>query len=83
MLRTDDPEESCFQVGVVPPGVGAFGDFMSGSRARGLEEAVNDTVQARILCLESVLGCRRCSKSAKRWVNTRHGVTARQGREVC
>ena len=38
--RTDDPEKVRTGKRVVLPGVGAFGDFMSGLRARGLEDAV-------------------------------------------
>jgi glutamine amidotransferase len=40
--RTDDPQKVLSGSCVVLPGVGAFGDFMSGLRARGLEEAVNE-----------------------------------------
>lgn len=40
--RTDDPHEVLSGSRVVLPGVGAFGDFMSGLRARGLEDAVNE-----------------------------------------
>lgn len=45
VLRTDDPKKVISGGRIVLPGVGAFGDFMSGLRARGLEEAVNDAVQ--------------------------------------
>ena len=45
VLRTDDPKKVISGGRVVLPGVGAFGDFMYGLRARGLAEAVNDTVQ--------------------------------------
>ena len=38
--RTDDPQKVAAARRVVLPGVGAFGDFMSGLRARGLEDAV-------------------------------------------
>jgi glutamine amidotransferase len=37
VLRTDDPDKVLSAKQVVLPGVGAFGDFMSGLRARGLE----------------------------------------------
>jgi len=40
--RTDDPEKVRSGKRVVLPGVGAFGDFMSGLRARGLEDAVKE-----------------------------------------
>ncbi len=45
VLRTDDPKKVVSGGRVVLPGVGAFGDFMSGLRARGLEEAVNEVAQ--------------------------------------
>jgi glutamine amidotransferase len=38
--RTDDPRKVLSGKRVVLPGVGAFGDFLSGLRARGLEDAV-------------------------------------------
>jgi len=40
--RTDDPKKVLSGKKIVLPGVGAFGDFMSGLRARGLEVAVKD-----------------------------------------
>ncbi len=40
--RTEDPQKVIAGGRVVLPGVGAFGDFMSGLRARGLEEAVKE-----------------------------------------
>jgi len=40
--RTDDPRKVLSGKRVVLPGVGAFGDFMSGLRVRGLEDVVKD-----------------------------------------
>jgi imidazole glycerol-phosphate synthase subunit HisH len=40
--RTDDPREVLSGSRVVLPGVGAFGDFMLGLRAKGLEDAVQE-----------------------------------------
>lgn len=40
--RTDDPQKVLSGKCIVLPGVGAFGDFMSGLRARGLEGAVKE-----------------------------------------
>ena len=40
--RTDDPHEVLSGSRVVLPGVGAFGDFMSGLKAKGLDEAVKE-----------------------------------------
>jgi len=56
VLRTDDPKKVVSGGRVVLPGVGAFGDFMSGLRARGLEEAVNDTVKRGIPLLGICVG---------------------------
>ena len=56
VLRTDDPKKVISGGRVVRPGVGAFGDFMAGLRARGLEEAVNDTVQRGIPLLGICVG---------------------------
>ncbi len=42
VLRTDDPNKVLSARQVVLPGVGAFGDFMSGLRARGLESVINE-----------------------------------------
>jgi imidazole glycerol-phosphate synthase subunit HisH len=44
VLCTNDPRKVREAARVVLPGVGAFGDFMSGLRARGLEEVVKDVV---------------------------------------
>ena len=40
--RTDNPQKVLAGKRVVLPGVGAFGDFMSGLRSRGLEESVQE-----------------------------------------
>jgi glutamine amidotransferase len=56
VLRTDDPKKVVSGGRVVLPGVGAFGDFMSGLRARGLEEAVNASVQRGIPLLGICVG---------------------------
>ena len=40
--RTDDPYEVLSGSRVVLPGVGAFGDFMSGLKAKGLDDAVKE-----------------------------------------
>ena len=42
VLRTDDPNKVLSAKKVVLPGVGAFGDFLSGLRARGLESVINE-----------------------------------------
>ena len=42
VLRTDDPEKVVTGKKIVLPGVGAFGDFMSGLQERGLESVIKD-----------------------------------------
>jgi glutamine amidotransferase len=42
--RTDDPSKVLSGKKVVLPGVGAFGDFMSGMKAKGLDDAVKQVV---------------------------------------
>ena len=44
VVRTDDADRVVGARQVVLPGVGAFGDFMSGLRARGLEPVIKDVV---------------------------------------
>jgi glutamine amidotransferase len=56
VLRTDDPNKVLSGKKVVLPGVGAFGDFMSGLRARNLESAVKDVAQRNILLLGICVG---------------------------
>jgi len=54
--RTDDPDKVSNAQKVVLPGVGAFGDFMSGLKARGLEEAVKDIAERNIPLLGICVG---------------------------
>jgi glutamine amidotransferase len=54
--RTDDPQKVLSGKRVVLPGVGAFGDFMSGLRARGLEDAVKDVATRGIPLLGICVG---------------------------
>ena len=44
VLRTDDPDKLLNAKRIVLPGVGAFGDFMSGLRMRKLESVIKDVV---------------------------------------
>ena len=44
VTRTDDPRIVLSAKQIVLPGVGAFGDFMSGLRSRGLDEALKEVV---------------------------------------
>jgi len=43
--RTDDPKKVLSGKKVILPGVGAFGDFMSGLQARGLEDVVKEVAE--------------------------------------
>lgn len=44
VTRTDDPQKVLSGGRIVLPGVGAFGDFMSGLREQGLDNAVKEVV---------------------------------------
>jgi imidazole glycerol-phosphate synthase subunit HisH len=56
VLRTDDPNKVLTGKQVILPGVGAFGDFMSGLRERGLEDAVKEIAQREIPLLGICVG---------------------------
>lgn len=56
VLRTDDPKKVLSGKQVVLPGVGAFGEFMSGLRRRGLEDAVKDITRRDIPLLGICVG---------------------------
>jgi len=54
--RTDDPKKVLTGKRIILPGVGAFGDFMSGLRQRRLEEVVRDLVERGIPLLGICVG---------------------------
>jgi glutamine amidotransferase len=56
VLRTDDPQKVLTAKQVVLPGVGAFGDFMSGLRSRGLEPVIKDVVARGVPLLGICVG---------------------------
>jgi len=56
VLRTDDAEKVLSAKQVVLPGVGAFGDFMSGLRSRGLGLAIKDVAARGIPLLGICVG---------------------------
>jgi glutamine amidotransferase len=56
VLRTDDPNKLLTAKRIVLPGVGAFGDFMSGLRARRLEDAVKDAAERGVPLLGICVG---------------------------
>jgi imidazole glycerol-phosphate synthase subunit HisH len=56
VLRTDSPSKVLAGKKVVLPGVGAFGEFMSGLRARGLEDPVKELFQRGVPLLGICVG---------------------------
>ena len=54
--RTDDSKKVSSAKKIILPGVGAFGDFMSGLRSRGLEDVITDTVQRGVPILGICVG---------------------------
>jgi glutamine amidotransferase len=56
VTRTDDPQKVLSGGRIVLPGVGAFGDFMSGLRARGLDDAVKEVVSRGVPMLGICVG---------------------------
>jgi len=54
--RADDPQKVLSAKKVVLPGVGAFGDFMSGLKAKGLEGAVKEIAECDIPLLGICVG---------------------------
>jgi glutamine amidotransferase len=56
VTRTDDPALVLSASKVVLPGVGAFGDFMAGLRARNLEGAVKEAVARGVPLLGICVG---------------------------
>ncbi len=56
VLRTDDPQKVSPAKRVVLPGVGAFGDFMAGLRARKLEAVIKDLTKRGVPMLGICVG---------------------------
>ena len=56
VLMTADPKEVLTGRRVVLPGVGAFGEFMTGLRGRGLEDAIREIVAHEIPLLGICVG---------------------------
>lgn len=56
VTRTDDPQAVLSASKVVLPGVGAFGDFMTGLRARNLEGAVKEVAARGVPLLGICVG---------------------------
>lgn len=56
VLRTDDADKVLAAKKVVLPGVGAFGDFMEGMKAKGLDDSVKQAVQRGVQMLGICVG---------------------------
>ena len=56
VLRTDDADKVLNAQKVVLPGVGAFGDFMDGMKAKGLDGAVKQVVERGVPMLGICVG---------------------------
>lgn len=56
VVCTDNPQKVLAGKRVILPGVGAFGDFMSGIRASGLEDAVKEVAQKKVPLLGICVG---------------------------
>lgn len=54
--RTDDPQKVLAGKRVVLPGVGSFGDFMSGLQARGLDDAIKQVADRGVPLLGICVG---------------------------
>jgi imidazole glycerol-phosphate synthase subunit HisH len=54
--RTDDPQKVLSGKRVILPGVGAFGDFMSGLRSRGLDSVVKEVAARGVPLLGICVG---------------------------
>ena len=56
VTRTDDPQKILSGGRIVLPGVGSYGDFMSGLQARGLDDAVKKIVERSVPMLGICVG---------------------------
>ncbi len=54
--RTDEPQKVRSAQKIILPGVGAFGDFMSGLRSRGLEGAIQEAAKGGVPILGICVG---------------------------
>jgi glutamine amidotransferase len=56
VIRTDDPKKVLAGKQVILPGVGAFGNFVSGLRVRGLEDAIKEIAAHQVPLLGICVG---------------------------
>ena len=79
--RTDDPRRVLSAKRVVLPGVGAFGDFMSGLRARGLEDPVREIAGRGIPLLGICVGMQALFETGEE-MGTHAGLGLLRGKVV-
>ena len=77
--RIDDPKKILTGKRIILPGVGAFGDFMSGLRQRGLEEAIQDIVKRDIPLLGICVGMQALFEIGKE-MGDHKGLSLLEGR---
>ncbi len=81
VLRTDDPQKVLSGQRVVLPGVGAFGDFMRGLRARGLEDVLNEVAKRGVPLLGICVGMQALFDAGEE-MGEHKGLGLLQGRVV-
>jgi glutamine amidotransferase len=81
VIRTDDPQMILSAQKVVLPGVGAFGDFMKGLRARELESAVKEIAARGIPLLGICVGMQALFEVGEE-MGTHKGLGLLEGRVI-
>lgn len=79
--RTNDPQKVLLGRRVILPGVGAFGDFMSGLRARGLDSAVREVAACGVPLLGICVGMQALFEMGEE-LGTHKGLGLLAGRVV-
>lgn len=82
VLRTADPLVVLSARKVVLPGVGAFGDFMSGLRERGLDAAVKELAASGVPLLGICVGMQALFEVGQE-MGAHHGLGLLPGRVLC
>ncbi len=77
--RTDNPQDVLCGAKIVLPGVGAFGDFMNGLRARGLDAAIKETAKRSVPLLGICVGMQALFESGEE-MGTHAGLGLLAGR---
>ncbi|GAB4448620.1 MAG: imidazole glycerol phosphate synthase subunit HisH [Anaerolineales bacterium] len=63
--RTDNPQDVLRGAKIILPGVGAFGDFMNGLRAHGLDAAIKETAKRSVPLLGICVGMQALFESSE------------------